>query len=574
MSTFTQTVDDHSNNPKQLGENLHDEYSWSKGNREKIVQLFFQINRCDSNKRSKLTKLFSELLEDNKKDEYIFNILCRMIMYSRDLIDGKGERKISYDFVYELAKVDIIKAKHIIKYFAMELPNKKNSHQYGFWGDLQQLWSDYKWDSVSFSEIPSRDRVDTFIVKLINEQLEKDKIATFPSLLARWIPREKSKYKELFNVLVRDYYSDYFITAGENIEKLKKAEKKACMNYRKIISSINKRLDTVQIYQCGCNYKYINYKKVTSITMNKQKNAFLNKTVDGKVRSQLEDRIIGAERMKEYLESKINSGETVQGKRVSIYDFIKDAIKYNNTTNNDVSIERQLLNSQWDDAGKLLANLENYVAMVDTSGSMYSDDTKPNHPLYNSIGLGLRIAEKSTLGRRVLSFNSSPSWIKLDNSYTLCEMVNKLVDNRDCQGFGTNFTAALTLILDSIKKAKLTNDVVKDMALIILSDMQINYQQNEKFNDSMWEYIVRMYKDAGEEIHGVPYDVPAIVFWNLRTTDGFPTLTTQVGASMLSGANPGIINSFCTNGISSLRELTPWDNLIKLLSVERYDILE
>jgi len=328
-------------------------------------------------------------------------------------------------------------------------------------------------------------------------------------------------------------------------------------------------LDTVQIKQCSQRYSDINYKHVTSITMEKQKNAFLNTDKNGKERSTKEDRIQGAVNLKKYISDKVERGETIQGKRVSIFDFVKDAMYYNVSSNaDDVKSHKDIINSQWEDAGKLLSNLDNYVAMVDTSGSMQDDN---NIPHYNAIGLGCRIAEKSKLGRRVLTFNSQPSWVNLDNDKTLCDMV-KTIDSSDSRGFGTNFTTALGLILDSVVSARLTNDVVKNIVLVILSDMQIEEQHNEKMSESMFSLIRDKYAEAGRLVHGIPYDMPNIMFWNLRTTSGFPVMTTEMGASMMSGSNPAIINSFCSSGISELRTLTPWDNMLTLLNSDRYNI--
>lgn len=400
-----------------------------------------------------------------------------------------------------------------------------------------------------------------------NEQLRNEDYTKL-SLAAKWVPREKSKYKDMFYALAEDYYEDYLLTPKTS-DKLRMAKNKAYTNYRKMISKMNVLLDTVQIKQCGQSYSDINYKHVTSITMEKQKNAFLNTDKNGKERSKKEDRIQGAVNLKKYISDKVERGETIQGKRVSIFDFVKDAMFYNVYSNNvEVESHKDIINSQWEDAGKLLSNLDNYVAMVDTSGSMQDDN---NIPHYNAIGLGCRIAEKSKLGRRVLTFNSQPSWVNLDNDKTLCDMV-KTIDSSDSQGFGTNFTAALGLILDSVVKARLTNDVVKNIVLVILSDMQIEEQHNEKMSESMFSLIRDKYAEAGRLVHGIPYDIPNIMFWNLRTTKGFPVMTTQMGASMMSGSNPAIINSFCSSGLSELRTLTPWDNMLTLLQTERYSI--
>ena len=65
--------------------------------------------------------------------------------------------------------------------------------------------------------------------------------------------------------------------------------------------------------------------------------------------------------------------------------------------------------------------------MVDTSGSMESDNSQP---MYNAIGLGIRIAEMSKMGKRVLTFHSNPTWVNLENKdkftgYDYCYLMDR-----------------------------------------------------------------------------------------------------------------------------------------------------
>ena len=568
MSTFVTAMDQNNGvNNTKLGENNHKEYGWSTFQKDKITQLFYQINRCSQKESNNLAQVFYNLLVTYKNDKAITEILYRLVLFTRDMISGKGERQISFDFIYQVARVDQESAKHMMYHIVCgdKIGDDEKRHQYGSWRDLKLLWSNYNWEYIQFDK--------SFIISLINDQLKLDMKSSSPSLIAKWIPREKSKYKKMFYKLSEDYYRDYLLTPVTK-EQMENAKKKIYMKYRKMIAELNKKLDTVQIKQCDRTYATIDYNHVTSITMAKQKNAFLNTDKYGKQRSIAEDRVIGSENLKKFIQDKKSSGKTIQGKRVSTYDFVKNAYFYNNTTSDLIDDHKALLNSQWTDAGKSLGSLDNFVAMVDTSRSMECDDYTP---LYNAIGLGCRIAEKSKLGRRVLTFNSDPSWVNLKGKDTLCEMVDE-ISKSNSKGYGTNFTKALDLILDSVVKARLTNDVVKNIALVILSDMQIDgqtdgiYNYNETIDESMWNLIKRKYADAGNKIHGIPYDVPCMVFWNLRTTSGFPTLTDQIGASMMSGSNPSLINSFCNSGLTELRNMTPWDNMVKSLMNDRYNI--
>ena len=54
---------------------------------------------------------------------------------------------------------------------------------------------------------------------------------------------------------------------------------------------------------------------------------------------------------------------------------------------------QEVINKQWEDNSEKNFDIGNTIAMVDTSGSMESDNCVP---LYNAIGLGIRISEKTT----------------------------------------------------------------------------------------------------------------------------------------------------------------------------------
>jgi len=92
--------------------------------------------------------------------------------------------------------------------------------------------------------------------------------------------------------------------------------------------------------------------------------------------------------------------------------------------------------------------------------------------------------------------------------------------------------------------------------------------------DSVYESIEARYAELGMKMYGKPFQPPHILFWNLRHTGGFPTLSTQKNASMMSGFDPTILNMFCETGMEALRDLTPYNTLVRLLSSERYAPLE
>lgn len=549
--------------PSQVGENGHSEFTWSNSTRERILQLSFQLTRCkDAKQIQNLSNIADQILSQlaadyktNKIDraEYIgfMSIMFRIVGQTRDIIEGKGEYTLAYMLLAVWYKHHPRLALFAFKCFvSLDL-----EHPYGSWKDVKHMIK-YMKQHKTGQELVS------YAVGLLNDQIRKDVSAEVPSLAAKWAPREKSAHSELFAKLASDYFPDYASSAKTD-ETAKKAVSKAKMDYRKVISSLNKKLDTVQIKQCGQSWAEIDPCKQTSITMHKQKRAFLNKTKKGEQRTVLEDRIQCASKFTEFA-AKAEKGEVeIKGKRIGLNDFTKEAIELI-TRSQTRGSEAKILNAQWVNSSLQTGKLGKMIAMVDVSGSMSGD------PIHVAIALGLRIAEKSLLGKRVLTFSATPNWVNLDGCDNFVEMVEKV--QRADWGMSTNFMAALNLILDAIIQHKLQPEDVEDMVLTILSDMQIDSADTNY--GSMMGMIEQKYAETGMRLFGKPFKAPHILFWNLRSTDGFPALSLQKNASMMSGFSAALLNLFCDEGLNALQSCTPWSMFLKGLALERYNVLE
>mgnify|MGYP001198871949 CR=1 FL=1 len=75
-------------------------------------------------------------------------------------------------------------------------------------------------------------------------------------------------------------------------------------------------------------------------------------------------------------------------------------------------------------------------------------------------------------------------------------------------------------------------------------------------------------------MYGVPISPPHIVFWNLRKTNGFPSLTTEKNTTMMSGYSPVLLNAFIEKGMDALAEFSPETMFLELMNKPRYDCLE
>ena len=580
------TALDNINNVKK-GENNNLEYDWNNNIIEiQFVELYFQLVRCENpdnlkSLKEKYLKLLSHIFFDynnNTKNLEYIKLLVKMIANTRDIISGKGEYNLSYLLISELYKFrdNTFVPKHIqelCKSLLTSFVDLPHQHSYGSWKDLKYFLNYHIVESER-SEKNIYDKQDELlfhIVSLINNQLriDNEKLEN-KTLLSKWIPREKSKkFGWITKILANEYYG--WKNSARSIKSNDLAKRKCLTHYRKLLSNNNITLNTPQINQCNHTWRNINFEKdVTSITLKKQSKAFALNNKKGSKNCQNEDRLQCKNNFLSFINN-VNAGKVVaKGKRVAIADFVRDAIKLINETdiyNINNQLERDLLNAQWTDNSKNNKTLRDCLAMIDTSYSMHDENC---NPLYNAIGLGIRIAEKSKFGKRVLCFSGTPSWINLDSCNNFVEMVEKI--RKAPYGTNTNFRNALEKILYSATTSNIHPNSMKDLVLVILSDMQIDEGQGPNDNKIMFDMMTEAYHTAGiTSLYQQPYVVPHIVFWNLRKTNGFPNLVTNKNTSMMSGTNPNLINSFSVKGIDALKESTPWLSFVNKLSQDRYN---
>jgi len=286
--------------PKQaLGEVSEKDLEWEplpvSFFHELINQINFQIVRTKTpegvvQKYKEALIMLKKAVEIEKSEEYVdlIAILIKMCAYTRDIVNGMGEWVFSYHMVLAIGEVFPKIGRHVFKSFVDLEIDGKPVHPYGSWKDVKYI-SDLQRkkclanrittvevDGKAVKTIPGRFDIKSlsFLIKLINDQLTKDHEAYVKgepiSLLAKWIPREGSIYGWLYEPLACDYFK------YSSTENKKKAENLCKMEYRKLISKLNKHLDTTQVKQCAEKWSEINPEKVTSVTLFRNKKAFLN----------------------------------------------------------------------------------------------------------------------------------------------------------------------------------------------------------------------------------------------------------------------------------------------------------
>ncbi len=554
-----------------VGEKCHIQLNWSEKIDELIVQFYFQLIRSDNH--DDLIKQFDNIMSllKNNYDEKKILTLLKLTANCRDIF-GKGERDLSYMLLFNWWLYNPKFAYFLFENFIYN----SSMHPYGSWSDVKKMCeyirkrtnnTDHKFINyiVKLSNYYLKQDYEN-LLKLKNENQNNIKI----SLCGKWLPREKSKYKWLHKKLAFDMFPQYLKTCKNNDSK-RRAILKCKIQYTKILTTLNEYLDTTQIKMCNKSWKYINFDNVTSKTIHLQKLSFLNKKkVNNKLinRYDISDRLQCSNNFNNYIENLKKNNKTLKGKRCNVYEFVKDALKYEHNNDENNKKVKEIINEQWKDNKQQNDTLSKIIPMADVSGSMECDNCIP---LYNSIGLSIRISEKThpVFKNRILTFSENPSWVKLSDDMTFCDKVYKV--RRADWGGNTNIYKAMELICDTLIYNNIEPNEVKNLTLCILSDMQIDNTLMGKSFNTLYDNIKLLFNNAGLQTKfKTPYEPPHILFWNLRKTSGFPVKSDQKNVTMISGYNELLLNVFREKGMKGLEESTPIDMLNDILDNNRY----
>ena len=576
MAAVVSALDSHTH--LQLGENGHVEHGWSNDAQEKTLQLTFQLTRTsDARKLKEIGDTYRDLVlsayKNSSGEDDLLVILYKVMLHTRDLVQGKGEYALFYELLSRWAGMSYYNGEEKFRGMASALARRAitslvklegHDHGYGSWKDMKYFLNKLK---ERFPKDHNKMDAYHFVIHLMKSQLQMDEqTETTPSLLGRWAPRETSKpFGWIAKPLSEALYPDW-MNSAQSSKQRRDASVKCRTHYRRLIAKLSDGTNTPQQKMCRGDWKEIDFKKdVTSVTLSRSKRAFEYVDKKGMSRGTNDDRLECRKNFKQYV-SDCTSGKTeIKAARVGLVDMVKDAIDLTraNAAANKTQIDT--VNEQWKVSGKQVAQLGNFVCMVDTSGSMECDN---KNPLHAAIGLGLRAAEKSVLGKRVLTFSTSPKWLNLDGHDTFVDQVAYLkADNS--WGQSTNFHAAMKLVADACVAKQVPPSQVKDLVVAIFSDMEIDAADSSA--RTMDEQITKIFHDAGmRSKFKVAYARPHVLYWNLRNTGGFPALSSAANTTMMSGFSPVLLNTFESKGMEALESFTPWRMLLEQLDHERY----
>ena len=559
-------------NTMNIGENSHAQHAWTHADFEHdLVQLYFQLVRIpkhDTEKIKNVTQKYSLLVNNavQNSNEMQINYCMSILFQTRDICGGKGEYALFYNLlaVWESTwEITQYKLSHPLK-LCFTTENTDFDKPYGSWKDVKYIvdhWRQYYQTSrtglaATWEQYP----ILSYIIKLSVKQLISDLDSESPTLVSRWLPREKSSFgwqAPIYAQLLHEYNTD---SHDDDIPLSASVKRGFMRNYRKSLGAINRKLGTIQINQAGKTWRNIDFSKQgTSLTLQRQKAAFMCKGKNKSAESD-NDRIECKTNYLKYIEDCKNGKARMKSKRLSLGEIVKDAfMTYKHT--DDAYLDT--INVAWRDHDTPSEHLKDCIAMVDTSASM----TWENCPFYDAVGIGLKIAECSTLGKRIMTFSSTPTWVNLEGMDKLTDMV--IETSKANVGMNTDIYKAFNLIATSCLEQDLSPSVVESLCLIILSDMQIDTADGNW--NSLDKNIEQLFHETGlKTSHHTQYSAPTIIYWNMRNTNGFPCSTVRQNVIMVSGYSVDVLKSVFLKGPMALKEMKPWDALAVTLNANRY----
>lgn len=506
--------------------------------REQIVFLYFNLLRkTDPLHIEKMAIEFRDVLKLLKREfiysrkhgipdseffylEYI-ELIYKLVVNTRDIFRGKGEHDLYYMMIYELHQVFPTLAVYLLY----------QTETYGCLRDIKYLCQYIRMHSTKQED-------DSFIeicIEFVNKKLKKDTdFWSFSrnnvSNIAKWIPREKKQFSWLFEKLAI-HWSNHFSRwkigwLNINEPNYMSALLKSKRQYRKIISKMNKNIDTAEIKFSSRKWDEIDPYTVSKYTVMKHPRIFLSSILDSDTSH---DRCNENKKKKcsqKYIEKctpicNFSSFEKKSIIQLPISYFVKEAfrlIQLEPSHKNNNSIEGDLLNEKWQFFSKSQSSyFMNTIPMIDISYKMLEYDAES---FYTGLGLSILVAQRSSFGKRIFAIGNVPTWINIEEHVTfmsIIEAIHKLTCSQKNIAF--SFEKGIDILVEALSE---TNSIIKNMKLVLFSN-QLNGNM-----DTYYEYI-KNYCNLFQ------IEPPHIIFWNLSKTDLCDLPSCYQDVTLLSG---------------------------------------
>ena len=240
--------------PRVCGENQHAALS-ACGVGSSLLALSFAV--CRGLHEDRLRSCVDRVLEDARasSDVDMVKNLFVLAFQSRWCRGGKGERLVFYQFIVLLYR----RFPNVVLDLVHLIP------EYGYWKDLLSLLL-----QCSEPDSPLHAKVWTLFAEQLGRDLleleaalKEDRAPTI-SLCAKYAASEGGQHSKA-------------LQADKEISKLLFRGPQNAAQYRRMLSRLRKQLDITETHMCAKRWTEIDFAKVPSLCMDRQKHAFLGK---------------------------------------------------------------------------------------------------------------------------------------------------------------------------------------------------------------------------------------------------------------------------------------------------------
>lgn len=448
----------------------------------------------------------------------------KLLLFTRDIKGGLGERNLFRNIFYNLAKYDPKNARIILVYVI----------KYGRYDDL-----------FCVIGTPLEEEMISMIDNQLKQDIENKKAGKPISLLAKWLPSINTSNAEARQLAL--YLA----------EKLHMSK----MEYRKTLSFLRKGL-IIENNLREKDYSF-DYSAVPSAAMNNYRKAF-----------ERNDK----ERFDAYIES-VSKGESEMNvETLDIVNFVKRA---------GVAMDKSEKSDYYEATWKQLVEESTFntrtIVVRDGSGSMYWGGIGKIMPIYIANALTLLTAArlKGEFANKFITFSSEPEIVDLSKKPELFQKLQYLKTLNDCST--TNIQSVYQLIVDIYKHPSFKPEDAIDQIMIV-SDMEFDELRGhtigdfrkstfEIFKDDLHDQAIDEPKKSTfeffkDEFANIGYKMPEVIFWNVDARGvKVPVSQSEEGVKLISGSNKNVIDM-----VLNTASINPLDFMFKALS--RYAFID
>lgn len=391
-----------------------------------------------------LSSQFNNLSYKDDYDILLHRFIC-LTVFIRNKHHGKGQKLQFYAMIFSLYQFNPSISLQLIE--SIWVSAIQNNIHIGSFRDFKHLCM-YVFSITQNNRHPFIEQCCKLYIKLLCKHNDY--------FMAKWSPREHSKYQWIFNKLT--YY--YAKTISKNITSYKYKKNKYKKSFRRFVSSLcTHKLET----NMCLNKKpfFIPYPQVLSY-----KHHFIQTP-----HSHIQPPHSHIQPLSSY--HNFSSSAFEPGK---LFKHLYKLLDYNTTLNYDSNFEKKYnsilshFNSVWqmniDKCSKFM-DKNDFILFVDVGSLNFNDD---DNSMYDMIGMALFSMHFSKAHKRILFASNNPHWINFThcNTFVECVIYLKQHINNMCWYTSCEMTSAISTLLQAFQITQQSTNNIYNVDLVFI----------------------------------------------------------------------------------------------------------